>query len=260
MNPIPEEQTLCMVWCPETDKFSFKIQLKEKPLTRGILSMISSIYDPLGIAGPYLLEGKKILQQICVEKGRDDLLSDVQIKMWKKWKVDVQLLEGFRVDRCMHPHNCNQITETFLHHFSDASCDSEYHVIPAKRPTVPRLELTESVLSVKVSKFLKEEFDFPVEKRVLLDGFTSRVGVYPERDQRFHLFDRIKLIQENTKLNQWMYVPSKLNPADDTTRGLKYSMSPNDERWINGPEFLHERKEEWPTQPKSLIYQMTTKR
>ena len=187
-NPIPEERTLGMVWCPETDKFRFIIDLKEKPLTRrGILSMISSIYDPLGIAGPYLLEGKKILQQICIEKGWDDPLSVVQIKMWKKWKEDVKLLKSVRVDRCVHPNNLNQIVEASIHHFADASCDSygqvsylrlvnevnqisckiimaKSRVAPAKRPTVPRLELTASVLSVKESKFLKEEFDFPIDE------------------------------------------------------------------------------------------------
>lgn len=52
--------------------------------------MISSIYDPL--ASSYLLDGKKILQQICTGKGWDDPLSSDQIKSWEQWK-DVVLLE-----------------------------------------------------------------------------------------------------------------------------------------------------------------------
>ena len=47
-------------------------------------------------------------------------------------------------------------------------------------------------------------------------------------------------------------MPSKLNPADDATRGLKLSTSEKNERWVNGPEFLHTTKEDWPTQPTSL--------
>ena len=47
-------------------------------------------------------------------------------------------------------------------------------------------------------------------------------------------------------------MPSKLNPADDATRGLKFSTSEKNERWVNGPEFLYTPKEEWPTQPTSL--------
>ena len=54
---IPVERALGMNWCFESDKFTFKIQLKDKPMTRrGILSTISSIYDPFGIAIPYLFE------------------------------------------------------------------------------------------------------------------------------------------------------------------------------------------------------------
>ena len=30
-----------------------------------MLSTISSVYDPLGIAAPFVLEGQKILQKLC---------------------------------------------------------------------------------------------------------------------------------------------------------------------------------------------------
>jgi hypothetical protein len=43
--------------------------LKDKPLTRrGVLSTISSIYDPIGMAAPILLPGKKIFQELCRDK------------------------------------------------------------------------------------------------------------------------------------------------------------------------------------------------
>ena len=81
INTIPEERALGMNWCPEKDKFKFKVKLREKTMTRrGILSIISSIYDLLGMVSPYLLDGKKILQQICTEKGWDDPLYADQIK------------------------------------------------------------------------------------------------------------------------------------------------------------------------------------
>jgi len=75
--------------------FRFNIQLKNKPITRrGVLSNISSIYDPLGIAAPYLLEGKKILQQICVEKGWDEPLSESQQNSWERWKNEITRILG----------------------------------------------------------------------------------------------------------------------------------------------------------------------
>ena len=52
----------------EEDKLEFKVKLKEKQMTRrGILSIISSIYNPLGLVSPYLLKGKKILQNLCYD-------------------------------------------------------------------------------------------------------------------------------------------------------------------------------------------------
>ena len=45
----------------DKDTFKFKINFTEKPIPRrGILSMISSIYDPLGFVVPYALKGKKL--------------------------------------------------------------------------------------------------------------------------------------------------------------------------------------------------------
>ena len=64
-DPGMVERALGVNWCIESDKFGFRIQLQDTPLTRrGILSSISSVYDPLGIVGPFLLKGRKILQAI----------------------------------------------------------------------------------------------------------------------------------------------------------------------------------------------------
>ena len=42
------------------DAFTFKIKLDERPLTKRVmLPVISSIYDPLGFAAPFVLEGRK---------------------------------------------------------------------------------------------------------------------------------------------------------------------------------------------------------
>jgi hypothetical protein len=44
----------------------FQINIKSKPMTkRGIVSIVSSVYDPLGIVSPFVLTGRSILQNIC---------------------------------------------------------------------------------------------------------------------------------------------------------------------------------------------------
>ena len=63
---LPLERALGVQWFVESDEFHFKAELKDRPLTRrGILSTVSSIYDPLGLIAPFLLQGKRILQGIC---------------------------------------------------------------------------------------------------------------------------------------------------------------------------------------------------
>ena len=66
---MPIERALGIQWCIEKDSFQFRIVLKDRPCTRrGILSTVSSIYDPLRFVAPLLLEGKKLLQELCREK------------------------------------------------------------------------------------------------------------------------------------------------------------------------------------------------
>ena len=62
------ERALGVQWCIERDSILFRIVLKDCLYTRReILSVVSSIYDPLGFVAPLLLEGKKILQEPCRE-------------------------------------------------------------------------------------------------------------------------------------------------------------------------------------------------
>ena len=49
----------------------FKVNMKEKPKTRrGMLSTLSSVYDPLGFLGPFICQGRTILQHLCEENVR----------------------------------------------------------------------------------------------------------------------------------------------------------------------------------------------
>ena len=60
---LPIERALGIFWDAENDVIKFKIDLKDQPMTkRGMLSVISSMYDPLGLACPFLLQVRKVLQ------------------------------------------------------------------------------------------------------------------------------------------------------------------------------------------------------
>lgn len=65
-DKLPVEKTLGIQWCIESDSFQFKIVLNDRPLTRrGVLSTLSSVYDPLGLISPFILVGNQILQEMC---------------------------------------------------------------------------------------------------------------------------------------------------------------------------------------------------
>ena len=73
---LPVERALGVRWNVETDEFVFRMQLKRKPPTRrGLLSVVSSVFDPLGFISPFLLSAKIILQDPCRGKLKwDDVI------------------------------------------------------------------------------------------------------------------------------------------------------------------------------------------
>ena len=71
------ERALDMLWNIENDWLEFRITLNDRSLSQsGLLAMISSIYDSMGLVGPLLLPGRRLLQQISIDKqGWDEPLS-----------------------------------------------------------------------------------------------------------------------------------------------------------------------------------------
>ena len=66
---MPTEKALGIHWNMEKDKLDFDVNFKGKPHTkRGMLSMVSSIYDPLGLVSPFVQEGRKIIQMLCLNQ------------------------------------------------------------------------------------------------------------------------------------------------------------------------------------------------
>ncbi len=107
----------------ETDTFGFRIELKDKPCTRrGILSTISSVYDPLGIASPVILVGKQILQYMCRDNvDWDDPTPDEIYYRWERWRSDLPLVEIMKVSRCVKSPGFGEPVDVQVHSFSDAS-------------------------------------------------------------------------------------------------------------------------------------------
>ena len=58
IGDLPAEKALGIQWNIPDDSFTFNIQVNKRPLTKNkMLSIIITIYDPLGLESPFVLEG-----------------------------------------------------------------------------------------------------------------------------------------------------------------------------------------------------------
>ena len=62
-DALPKEHALGLQWNVESDTLCFKVTVRSKPATRrGILSIMNSVYDPLGFGSPAMQPMKVLLQ------------------------------------------------------------------------------------------------------------------------------------------------------------------------------------------------------
>lgn len=237
---LPIERALGVQWHIETDMLGFKITLQDKPLTRrGILSTISSVYDPIGIAAPIILQGKRILQELCKEKTDwDDDIPEEYRSRWEKWRKDLPTLEKCTIQRCLKPEHFGKAIESQIHSFSDASFEGygqvsylrqvnnkgdihcaflmgKSRLAQLKAITIPRLELMAAVLSAKIGNKLAEEIEHDLQQSVYWTDSTVVLRYINSTRNRYHIFvaNRVLTIRDRTDPSQWRYVGGKDNPA-----------------------------------------------
>ena len=273
---LPIERALGVEWCVESDSLGFHILVNNKPPTRrGILSVVSSVFDPLGIVAPFILPAKRLLQDLCREQelSWDDEVSEDQRNRWQQWLSELPMLERLKVDRCIKPAGFGAVTSRQLHVFSDASsygygaaaylrltnsqglvhCSfvmGKARLAPAKSVTIPRLELTAATVAIRVGELLSKELNGPIVKIFHTDS-TTVLRYIANEQQRFHVFvaNRVQLIRDHSTVKQWRYVDTGSNPADDASRGLNGADMLRNERWLKGPKFLWKNEEELPKSP-----------
>ncbi len=104
--------------------------MADRPFTRrGVLSLVNSVFDPLGLAAPVLLEGRLLLQELVVismnttataPQGWDNPLPEGPANRWRTWRDALPDLEKVHVRQCYHPREFGPITRAEIHAFSDA--------------------------------------------------------------------------------------------------------------------------------------------
>ena len=279
------ERALGVYWNIENDTLSFKVANLEKPLTkRGILSMTSSIFDPLGYISPVIIQAKGIIQEMCRAKlpWDADVPEEVKAK-WLTWQSNLEHLRDVALKRSLDVVSAKSIQ---LHHFCDASefgfgvvtyirtvndkgkvtssiLMSKSRLAPIKKTTIPRLELSGAALAVKQDVQLRKELskEIHLQESVFWTDSTIVLSYINNMDKRFHTFvaNRIQMIHDCSNPHQWKHVPSKLNPADDISRGQSAKDLIQNQRWWAGPSFLLCAEDRWPEQPPMLAISVSDK-
>ena len=271
-------RSLGTYWCIESDTFGFHIKLRDKPTTRrGILSTISSVYDPLGAVSPVILVGKQILQALCRQTVNwDDPLPDEILPQWEKWRTELPLLEKIAFPRCLKPKNFGEQVRAEIHSFSDASVNgigqisylhmvnhrgkvhvsfllAKSRVAPLKPISIPHLELTAAIISVNVATMLKSELDIETIQCYYYNDSKIVIGYINDGVRRFHVkvSNRVQHIRDHSSPEDWFHIPGKENPANEALHGLTAKEPLESNRWFNEPQFLWQQ-DPLPLQPQPV--------
>ena len=253
------QNVLGISWNPITDNMNVVVgeSLTQEALWRftkcKILSLVSSIYDPLGWVSPLTVCGKMFMQTLWKEKmGWDQKLNPDQIKVIYDILVDLRRVTEFTFPR----HVLYEHTE--LHVFTDASSKaygaavytvnvthtksnlliSKARVAPCRegRLTIPKLELTASLIGARLINYLNHLHQYKIiylwsDSKVAISWITS------DRDIKdVYVANRVaevKTLITRHNVNV-MYVPTKDNPADYLSRGCT-STQLKSSNWLHGP-------------------------
>ena len=264
---LPSIKTLGIVWIADEDVFTFKSNMVDasdcKEFTkRKFLRKIATLYDPLGFLMPFTIRAKILLQEMWVSGvDWDDSIGDELSASVDVWFAELIDLESIKIPRCLTIDQ--QKTDETLYVFVDASehaygsvaylqctyadgsksksfVTSKSRVAPLKAISIPRLELMAAVLGTKLAESITKALDIKMDSVVFFSDSMNVIHWVRSISRSFKQFvaNRISFIQEVSDPKQWHYVPTKENPADMLTRGLKVKTLANCDLWWDGPTFL----------------------
>ena len=247
---------------------------------RKILSAISSVYDPLGLFSPTTVLSKIFLAKLWANRLSWDtkICSDLKTE----WKLLCQQLEQLKTISIPRQYHHDLLSsENFLVIFCDASkhnygfcaylCSGERSQLlfskakqaPLKTPSsVPKLELMAVVLALKclptILSSLKgislQSLDIFSDSQIALNWIVNYNKEPPQIFIRNRV-QQIRSLQRNLEAKykiplHYKYIISENNPSDLPTRGLPTAtLKKQLTFWLEGPEFLKQKRNEWPKHP-----------
>ena len=199
---------------------------------RKVLSLVSSIYDPLGWVSPLTVRGKMFIQTLWKEKmGWGQKLNPDQVKVIYDILVDLRRVTEFIFPRhVLYEHSELPVfTDTSskaygaaVYTVNDTHTQSNLLISKARvapcredRLTIPKLELTASLIGARLINYLtnlhKYETIYLWSDSIVISWITSDKDI-----KDVYVANRIaevKTLITRHNVNV-MYVPTKANPAD----------------------------------------------
>ena len=276
--------TLGLSWKTKSDELVLRSIFQKKPFTkRGVLSVNSSNYDPLGITAPVTLGGRLFQRMILPPKSSkdniwklydwDDPLPEKYLPQWNKWVSCLSDIPKVSLQRCYTPVGFGEVTSRTLHVYCDASKDAISYVSylqsfskdgsihvsfvmanskvsPRLATSIPRMELCAGVEAVVASrKIVSELHSLPDQIKYYTDS-KILLGYLSNQEKRFarYVTRRVELILSYSDYNQWCFVATDENPADIGT----HPHTPNElmaTNWLSGPVRLWNPEDVTPNNP-----------
>lgn len=273
------ESTLGLQWNCLNDSLGYKVRTADtlEPTLRNIYKALASQYDPLGFIIPFTTRAKVLIQDIWKQGiGWDDPIEPQALReQWTAWVSELPDLIHLKFPRTYAPPCADKSTTSReLHIFCDASeraygsvaylrtMDDQGHVhssfvlarsrvAPKKRLSMPRLELNAALTGAQLAKLIQTELTITFQQVFLWSDSTTVLQWLKSESCRYKVYvgTRVAEIQTLTDVASWRYVDSARNPADDITRGLMLSELAYPHRWIVGPDFLLQPRDQWPAMP-----------
>ena len=232
---------------------------------RGLLSLVSSIFDPLGIVTPSLIEPKLIIQELWRQQiDWDELLPLELHSRWMAWKTSISSLSDVTINRW---YGFDQSCSPELHIFADAS-EKAYGAVsyiksttassvnvsfvlaksrlaPLKgNLTIPKLELQAAVVATRLKNSILERLEVHQNNIYFWSDSMTTLKYIKNENRRFPPFvmHRVNEIRLNSSKESWKFVPGDYNPADHCTRYTRLDEIKELPNWLKSPPFLCQKK------------------
>ena len=123
---------------------------------------------------------------------------------------------------------------------------------PSVSTSIPRLELIAAVIGVRLTTRVSKVLDIPMCRSTFWSDSANVLWWIRGRSCQFKPFvsNRVGEIQSHTNPDQWRHIPTKLNPADLLSRGIKAIELRRSGVWWRGPDFLGDPEDTWPINKK----------